>query len=269
MTGVRRLGALIVLAACAELSRAQRPVLFADDFESGTLAAWQDGVDTARQHVVRDRSVARSGSAYLDVTYPAGRDGGWLTRFLMPGYDSLYVAYWVRFAAGWRGSTKLVALYGSRTDNQWSAMGQAGKCPSGSDFFETAVATDRSGDPGPLRFYTYYPGMARQPDGVTCFGSFGDSTTAYVSLAPDTGVWHHVEFAVVLNAPGTCDGSQQFWLDGVRRGAWSGLCFRSSQVLALNAVQLSFSNGGSPVTQHLYVDDVVVERSRPVTAASR
>ena len=105
-------------------SAAPADTIFAEDFESGTLNAWQDGVDPTRQKVVTDASGSQSGSRYLDVTYPAGADGGWLTRFFMPGYDSLYVSYWVRFPTNWLGSTKLLALYGSRTDNQWSAFGQ-------------------------------------------------------------------------------------------------------------------------------------------------
>src|SRR6267143_3309707 len=132
--------------------------VLAEDFESGNLGAWQDGVDPARHRIVTDPSGAQSGTHYLDVTYPAGRDGGWLTRFFLPGYDSLYVSMWVRFPTPWQGSTKLLALYGSRSDNQWSGFGQAGKCPSGTDFFATMLVTEQT---GPTRFYTYYPAMAR------------------------------------------------------------------------------------------------------------
>jgi len=31
------------------------------------------------------------------------------------------------------------------------------------------VIAEASGNPGPTRFYTYYPAMAREPDGVTCW----------------------------------------------------------------------------------------------------
>jgi len=66
----------------------QVDTVFTEDFESGTLAAWPDGVDHTRQRIVTDPSFAQSGSHYLEVTYVAGGDGGWLTRFFMPGYDS-------------------------------------------------------------------------------------------------------------------------------------------------------------------------------------
>jgi hypothetical protein len=238
--------------------------VFAEDFESGTLNAWQDGVDAARHRVVSDPSFAQSGSRYLDVTYPTGADGGWLTRFLLPGYDSLYVSYYVRFPTNWQGSTKLIAFYGSRTDNIWSAFGKAGVCPNGTDFFAAMLVTDLVGSPGPTRFYSYYPAMARQPDGVTCWGRFGDGTETYAPLAMSTGVWHHVEYWLKLNTPGQSNSSQTFWIDGVQRGTWSGLSFRSSTILNLNSVQLTFSNGGTPQTQHLYVDHLVVATARPV-----
>jgi polysaccharide lyase-like protein len=240
--------------------------VFAEDFESGTLAAWADGVDSRRQRVMTDRSFAQSGSHYLDVTYLAGGDGGWLTRFFMPGYDSLYVSYYVRFPTNWRGGTKLIALYGSRRDDQWSALGKAGTCPHGTDFFAALLVTEQTGDPGPTRFYTYYPAMVPEPDGVTCWGRYGDGTETYAPpLTMSLGVWHHVEFWVKLNTPDRSDASQTFWLDGAQRGAWSGFSLRSSAVLRLNSLQLTFNRGlsGGPTAQQLYLDNLVVATARP------
>jgi hypothetical protein len=243
--------------------------LFTEDFESGTLDAWQDGMDPSRQRIVTDTASALSGSRYLAVTYPAGSDGGWLTRFLMPGYDSLYVSFYVRFPANWKGGTKLVALYGSRVDDQWSAFGKAGLCPDGTNFFAAMLLTELVGDPGPVRFYTYYPAMAREPDGFTCWGRYGTSSAAAAtyasSLTLSRNVWHHVAFWVQLNTPGQANGRQAFWIDGAPWGMWSGLSFRDTPVLRLNAVQLSFSvsGGGVARTQELYVDNLVVRAAPP------
>jgi len=76
--------------------------LFAEDFESGTLDAWQDGVNPTKQRVVTGQD-AQAGDHYLAVTYPAGADGGWLTRFFMPGYQAMYVSFYVRFPGDWSG----------------------------------------------------------------------------------------------------------------------------------------------------------------------
>jgi hypothetical protein len=260
-------------ATPAAPDRGDRQSIFSEDFESGTLQNWQDGVDSVRQRIVTDPASAQSGSRYLSVTYPPGRDGGWLTRFLMPGYDALYVSVYVRFPAGWQGPTKLVALYGSRTDDQWSGFGKAGVCPSGTDFFNAMLVTEPTGNPGPLRFYTYYPGMAREPDGTTCFGRYGNGAgaergTILASYAPSVALsheaWHHLEFSIALNTPGQSDGQQTFWVDGAQGANWSGLNLRSSPILRLNAVQLAFNSGATGVAreQRLDVDNVAV-RSGP------
>ena len=242
-------------------ARAAADTVFAEDFESGALAAWQDGVDPNRHHIVTDSLAAQSGRRFLRVTYQAGGDGGWLTHFFLPGYDSLYVSLYVRFPPDWRGGTKLVALYGSRTDDQWSAMGKAGLCPTGSDFFATMLIAEVSGDPGPTRFYSYYPAMSREPDGVTCWGRFGDGSEQYAPpLTLSRGAWHHLEFWVKLNEPERENALQQFWIDDTLRGTWRGLRFRNSAKLRLNSVQLTFNRGiaGGPTAATLDVDHLVI-----------
>jgi hypothetical protein len=238
--------------------------LFAEDFESGTLDAWQDGVNPSKQRVVTGAD-AQSGNRYLAVTYPAGSDGGgWLTRFFMPGYQSLYVSLYVRFPNGWTGGTKLVGLYGSRVDNQWSAFGKSGICPNGTDFFDTMLVAEQIGDPGPLRFYTYYPEMSREPGGNVCFGRFGDQVgqanySGSVALRPDA--WHKIEFQVQLNTPGHSDGQQVFWVDGKQGAVWQNMRLRDSDILRLNAVQLSFS-GDAARNQELHMDSIQVRTQR-------
>lgn len=239
--------------------------IFHDGFESGSLAEWDDGVDPDRHQIVSDPSFADDGSRYLEITYPPGETGGWLTRFFMPGYDSIYVSYSVRFSSGWEGNTKMLALYGSRTDDRWSAMGQAGNCPDGDDFFASMLVTEdgSTGDPGPVRFYTYYPDMAREPDGSTCWGQYGDGTESYYSptrIEPDT--WHRVEFWVRLNEIGSSDAAQRFWLDGQLRGEWEGFVLRTSDVLRLNSVQIT-ANGQAPERRYMYLDDLLVATGVP------
>jgi hypothetical protein len=140
-------------------------------------------------------------------------------------------------------------------------MGKAGICPTGSDFFATMLIAEVSGSPGPTRFYSYYPAMAKEPDGVTCWGRFGDGAERYAPpLALSRGDWHHVEFWVKLNTPGRENAAQQFWIDDTVRGTWAGLSFRTSSDLRLNSVQLTFNRGiaGGPTAQTLDVDDLVI-----------
>jgi len=270
MSAILRIAGLAALLAACGRGSAGTPLsgpdtVFVEDFESGTLKGWSDGVDTTRQRVVTDSAFAQSGHRYLAVTYPAGGDGGWLTHFLTPAYDSLFVSYWVRFPPTWVGGTKLLALYGSRSDDRWSAFGKAGICPKGDDFFMAMVITEMAGNPGATRFYTYYPAMKREPDGVTCWGRYGDGTETYVPpLELTPGRWHHLEFSLKLNTPGRADAAQVLWIDGVERGRWSGISLRIGDLLRLNAVQLTFNRGisGGPVAQQIYVDNLVVTAGR-------
>jgi hypothetical protein len=238
--------------------------IFSEDFESDSLDGWQDGVDPARHKIVTDSARAQSGHRYLSVNYPAGRDGGWMTRFFMPGYDALHVSLYVRFPRDWVGGTKIVGLYGSRVDDQWSAFGKAGICPKGTDFFDAMLLTQDNGNPGPVKFYTYFPGMSREPDGVTCWGRYGDREVRTPTYAGSPTLrseqWQHIEFEVRLNTPGQSDGSQKFWVNGVLGASWNGIRFRDTDVLRLNAAQLSFSAGGNgvPRSQQLDIDNVDV-----------
>ena len=238
--------------------------VFAEGFESNSLAVWDDRGSPGNHAIVSTES--RSGLRALRVSYSAGGDGGWLTKFFLPGYDSLYVSYWMKLQTPWNGGTKLISLTGSRTDNRWSAIGTAGRCPTGTDFFVAGVPMDQNSGGRFSRFYAYYPAMPRQGDGVTCYGSFGlgagESASYTEPSEVPAGGWHHVEFWVRLNTPGQSNGVQKFWVDGVLTGSWLGQSIRTSSVLMLNGATISASRGGG-AAQEMLVDDVLVARARP------
>ena len=260
------------LVACqTEAGTSQPPfaaavdTIFFDGFESGNLALWEDGVDPTRHRIVTGPEQVRSGGGALEIVYPAGQDGGWLTRFFLPGFDSIYVRLHVRYEAAWSGPTKLIALYGSRVDNRWSAFGQAGVCPNGHDFFATMLVTEPGSEfPLATDFYTYHPGMLTQPNGTTCWGVSGIGNAArFPPTSIDRGIWHEVEFWVRLNTPGESDGEQRFWIDGVLRGEWSGLNLRDTDELRLNSLQITANATPIQETRRMYVDDVLIARARP------
>lgn len=241
--------------------------VFSETFESGSLSRWDDGVDPARHRIVTDAAFARQGSRYLEITHPQGSDGGYLNKFFLPGYDSLYVRYYVRLEPTWRSRTKLIGLYGSRVDNQWSSLGRAGICPTGTDFFNAMIVTESfGGDPGQLHFYTYHPDMGREPDGTTCWGDAGDGTEQYFGDRNiSRGAWHKVELWLRVNRVGQRDAAQKFWVDDVLKGEWNGFRVRTTTDLRINILQLSFNIccGGAPATQRVWVDDVLVATRRP------
>jgi hypothetical protein len=144
-------------------------VIFCEDFEQGDLAQWEDGYDPARHQITSAATNVYHGQRALEVTYPAGGDGGWLTRWFMPGYEEVHARVYVQFEQDWQASTKLFAFYGNRLDNRWSGFGKAGMRPNGTDFFYTALITTnwyRQPDPGEVIFYAYFPDMQQSADGM-------------------------------------------------------------------------------------------------------
>jgi hypothetical protein len=246
--------------------------VFFQEFESGSLAAWDDAYDAglragqaARLTVAGPNpSLAHTGSYSMRGDYPAGAYPGALSKFFMPGSDHVRASMWIRLASGWTGSTKLFMLRGSRVDNQWSSFGVAGQCPSGTDFFATNVWFDAVRG---LEFYTYYVGEPRESDGVTCYGRNGlqgsSPATYQGNRFPSVDTWHQLEFEVQLNTPGNADGWQKFWLDGALIGSWNGIVFRTTTVLRLNAVTVELSAETVAQPRTIYVDDVLVSAPRP------
>jgi len=120
--------------------------------------------------------------------------------------------------------------------------------------------------PGPIRFYSYYPGMPKENDGTTCWGRLnGMGNVSYTGTsAISRGAWHRVEFYIKLNTPGQNNGVQRMWVDGELRGEWTGLALRNTNMLKLNSITLESSHMGplESQTRRLFVDNVLVTKSR-------
>jgi hypothetical protein len=235
--------------------------IFADDFETTVLpGGWTDGYDASRHAITT--SMAHSGSRSLRVTYPAGSDGGWLTHFFMPGYDAIYVRYYIQ-APNWQAGSKMLRLSGSRTDDQWSAFGHAGQCPTGTDRFSMGINGDFRNNLQNIVFYSYYPEMTRDGNGQ-CWGQEQGPNITYNPPAGKPGQWRKVEFYVKLNTVGLHDGLARAWVDGQQVGVWTNLSLRTSTILKLNALMMTFSQvPAASVTEQLYIDDVLIALPAP------
>lgn len=242
-------------------------LIFSEGFEAGSLSGWDDRANPDRHRVVESSSLAHSGSHVLEFTYGQGTDGGgFLTKFFMPGYDSLLVTFWNRYSADWESGGYLLGVFGSRTDDQWTAFGKAAVCPNGSDFFNVWLYADYPANPGPVRFYTYHTDMQTSD----CYGDTGEGRAVYTGdRTLDPGVWHRVDVWVKLNAPGQSNGIQRFWVNGTLAGEWTGLDFRDSDILRLNSIMITaYQSFGVPQNQLRYVDDIAVYANAPSPAAT-
>ena len=235
--------------------------VFADGFESGKLDGWGDNRGT--MEVVPDG--AYEGKRCLKYTGEVGKgEGAHLVRWFMPGYDEIAIKWAVKFAPDFDQGTfmHLCAVGGNRTDSKWSSMGQAGKRPNGSDFFVTNLEPwkdyGRNPSPGRLMFYSYWPEMAKSPDGMYWGNNLLSDPPQLVPLQK----WVVMSLWIKLNAPGKSDGEQAFWMDGKLGGHWRGVRFRDSDVLRLNSFTLDLYLHDSPKVNTVWFDDVAISREK-------
>jgi len=214
-------------------------VLFADDFESGTLAAWdedQTGGDRTRCAVTTDPKEAFFGAHAVRMTAHRGKDNGaGLIAWLDEGQDELFARFYVRFAADAGYVHHFVHVNGS--PERWGSFGKAGLRPDGTDFFTTGLEPDadwgRNPPPGKWMFYTYWPDMKASPDGRFWGNGFHGDAGA---IPRDR--WLCLEMRVRLNTPGAADGEQTMWLDGERIGHFTGFRWRTTPRLQANVFWL-------------------------------
>ena len=255
------------LAVChaAERRCADSAVIFCDDFERGTFDEWEDGYKPELHRITSDPSQAYAGSGALEVTYPEGGEGKWLARWFMPGYDHTFARMYIKFEEGYRcgqNCTKILAFYGNRLDDRYSGFGKAGLRPTGTDFFFASLVTlnwQRQPDPGEIIFYSYFPEMKAAPDGKY-WGNFSFQEDPREAI--QGGRWYCLELEVKANQPGQRDGVQRVWINDEYKGEVTGMRWRDTDQVRINAFQLTFSASPVPVTEHVWIDQVVVSTQR-------
>ena len=152
----------------------------------------------------------------LLMTHEPGQGSGYLYRQLLPGYDKIFVRYYVKFDLQCAPLSHFGAWIGGYNPPTSWPQGGAGTRPTGKDRFTTGV--EPYGDDWAWDFYTYWQGMHVHGDGKYW------GTTFLVSgskPAVEKGKWVCVETMVQMNDPITSfNGAQAFWIDGklFRRG---------------------------------------------------
>jgi hypothetical protein len=224
--------------------RGSPDVVFADDFETGRLGETWDEVGNKDGKVLslgNPGAESGLGKRCLRVEAHLGRDtGGGLTRWFEPA-DTVFVRFYTRFDGACDYVHHFVTLRANRGlkgGDRWSGFGGAGLRPDGTERFSTAIEPwgnwGRWPAPGRWNFYSYWHEMEVSRDGKYWGNSYG---------VPEAPVilrdrWICVEFMLKHNTPGTADGEQAFWIDGVLQGHWKGFDWRKTPQLRANALTL-------------------------------
>ncbi len=212
-------------------------VVLTEDFEIGTIGEISKNWTETSNHegkalTLSDEIPPRaSGKRSLSITATSGVDaGGHLFKVLKPGYDQLYIRFYVKFAADHGFVNHFVKLQGSLNPPNWTE-GEAGYRHVKS--FSTGLEPQRASfhtypavpfpPPGIWHFYSYWPEMRswQNPDGTGTSFYGNDFEPKEPAIVP-RDKWQCVEFMVKMNSsPEKSDGEQAFWIDGELKGRFA------------------------------------------------
>jgi hypothetical protein len=247
------------------MAGAEEPIIFADDFESGSLDKWDEDSkvnDPLRLRLVTEPQHVYRGHYALEVTARVGsNEGGKLNKWFMPGYDQVHARWYCKFAEDFDQGNHMhfCHLLANRADDRWSAFGKAGIRPSGADFFTTGLEPWRSWGqypaPGEMMLYTYHMDMPIDPK----MGMYwGEMMRPQEPFALERGRWYCMEMMVKANAPGAADGEQAFWIDGEEIARFAGIRWRTTEALKINDFWLMLYVHQSRQLNRVYFDEVVI-----------
>lgn len=248
-------------------------VLFADNFESGDLAKWDDKSGTL---TVTDENPHGGVSCAVAPMEKGKTHGGEAKKWFLPGADRVFARTYVRFSPDYQYTHHFLTLLASPRNDKWRPFGKAGVKPDGSYFntgMEPWFAWGKNPPPGELNFYSYFLDMEVDKKMNKYWGnSFFPPGPARGEAASDKRVlpkldtWQCWEFMVQANTPGKADGRQAMWLDGKLVGAFDGINWRNDPAVKLNCFWLQhYGYDDSDPTrqfhkqkQAVWFDDVVV-----------
>lgn len=266
-------------------------VVFVEDFEAGTLdevaARWESIQDARIMSLAADVPEASHGTHSLLMTHVGGQGtGAHLYRRLMPGYDQLFLRFYVKFDSDCYPIHHFVHMGGYHPATPWP-QGGAGTRPNGDDRFSTGV--EPFGNKWRWDFYSYWMDMRSSPDGK----SWGHDFINDPALTVGRDRWICVELMMKMNDPvAESNGEQAIWIDGkpwrkdgqlishlgagFPRGRWvwdsflpdpngrpfEGFRWRGSEELNLNYLWLLLYITDAPAAHvsKVWFDDIVVAR---------
>lgn len=251
-------------------------VLFAENFESGDMKKW----DQQRGGVVMSSDKPNSGQWCVQMVMERGKNtGGDAIKWFVPGADTVYVRFYVKFSADYQYCHHFVWLGATQRTNKWSAFGKAGLKPDGTYYstgMEPWFAWGKNPPPGEVNLYTYFLDMEIDPkmnkywgNGFFPPGPGKGQAAGDNRVIPPLNQWQCWEFMIQANtAPDKADGKQAMWVDGKLIGEFTGIRWRTDMDLKVNCLWLEHYgyDEGDPTKQYwkqsqsVWFDDIVVAR---------
>jgi hypothetical protein len=187
-------------------------VIFAESFEGyldAVKSRWESVQNIEIMSLSSDVPAGSSGKHSLLMSHVGGKsNGGHLYRRLLPGYEQLYVRFYVKFAADCYPIHHFVHVGGYNPSTPWP-QGGAGIRPAGNERFTTGI--EPYGRQWRWDFYSYWMGMRSSPDDK----SWGHDFINDENLKAARDRWTCVELMMKMNDPVTeHNGEQAIWIDG-------------------------------------------------------
>lgn len=211
-------------------------VIFVEDFEENSLedmyANWDEAKNQYNISFSDHIPPGSAGSQSFLVTHTGQQDtGSHLYRRMLPGYDQLYIRFYVKFDPDCGPIHHFFHAGGYNPPTPWP-QGGAGVKPVGNERFTTGVEPFGNYDPWRWDFYSYWMEMRGSPDEHF----WGNDFINDPDLAAEKGIWVCHELMMKMNDPVTSfNGEMALWIDGE-------LWFRDGQCVSYLGEE--FPNGG-------------------------
>jgi hypothetical protein len=243
-------------------------VVLADDFESSTRP-WDRAMGGAK--ILDEPPHAHVGQRALELT-TSGPGGGGVIKYLSPGFDRLFLRYYIKYDEAFPGAHHVGGVMSARATGVPDA--NPGVIPNGTNQFDVLLDhwsfDPKFPPPGQLVAYVYhmdqqhewgeqfYPSGRTSPGVNAARGIFGRSFVPRTDFIPARGRWYCFELMTQANTPGQRDGRLAFWVDGRLAADFPNLRFRTADALKLNRVGVTIYESRNNGLHRVWIDDVVV-----------
>ncbi|MCM8833449.1 MAG: hypothetical protein NC816_05980 [Candidatus Omnitrophica bacterium] len=189
-------------------------IIFFEDFEINTLdelkKKWENISNLEIMSLSEDVPPNSAGKYSLLMTHIGGEGtGAHLYKRLLPGYNQLFVRFYVKFDSECAPIHHFFHIGGYNPPTPWP-QGKAGERPKGNERF--TIGIEPYGNSWRWDYYVYWMDMkGSPPEGKT----WGNSFINNPSLKVEKNKWICVELMVKMNSPvSEYNGEMALWIDG-------------------------------------------------------